>query len=413
MMKILMINKFWYNRGGSETYTFSLSNLLKSKGHKIIPFSMHHKDNFPNVYSNDFVSNIDFVDSLKNFGMVSSFKVASRNIYSLEAKRKIENLIKTTRPDIAHLHNIHHHLTPSILHPLKKHNIPIIWTLHDYRLICPNSTFIKDGKICEKCKGKRYFEAVLAKCKKGSSMASLMAAIESYVHRYLGFYKLVAKFVTPSRFLREKLIEYGFDEKRIVHIPNFIGLKEINSKKLSYPPLPSNYFVYIGRLSQEKGVDILIRAALEIKKAHLIIAGEGPIRKELEELASANGNNIRFLGHLKASEINSLLKNAMFLVIPSTWYENFPYSVLEAFAWGKPVVASRIGGIPEQVKEEDNGLLFEPWDKENLRKKIDYLLANRYLLSEMGERAREKVEREYSAELHYQRLMNVYQQVLS
>ena len=160
-------------------------------------------------------------------------------------------------------------------------------------------------------------------------------------------------------------------------------------------------------------MDILIRAALEIKKAHLIIAGEGPIRKELEELASANGNNIRFLGHLKASEINSLLKNAMFLVIPSTWYENFPYSVLEAFAWGKPVVASRIGGIPEQVKEEDNGLLFEPWDKENLRKKIDYLLANRYLLSEMGERARAKVEREYSAELHYQRLMNVYQQVLS
>jgi len=408
-MKILLVNKYYYNRGGSETYTFDLANLLESKSHRVIPFSMHHEENLPSEYSKYFMGNVDFANSLNSFNLASAFKVAQRSIYSFEAKQKIEQLIKETKPDLAHLQNINYQITPSILYALKKHNIPIVWTLHDYTLICPNTQFLNNGEVCERCKRRKYYRAVQTRCKKNSLTASLMTCIESYIYKILGTYRFVDKFITPSKFLRDKLIEYGFDANRIVHIPNFLNLQDIDLERTAGSVEQSDKFAYIGRLSSEKGVDTLIRAVSRVKGAKLVIAGDGPMRRELEELGNSVGaGRIEFLGYLQKNEVNSLLERVMFVVVPSKCFENFPYSVLEAFAWGKPVVGSRIGGIPEQIEDGVNGFLFNHNDEIELSEKIQHLLTNRSLIPDMGKRARKKVEEEYSPEMYYKKLIEVY-----
>lgn len=403
-----MVNKFYYNRGGAETYAFNLSELLKTKGHEVIPFSMSDEQNFSTPHSKYFVKNIDFVDSLGKFGLTTGVRVAYRSIYSLEAKQKIERLINDTKPDIAHLHNIHYHLTPSIIRILKKCNIPIVWTLHDYTLICPNSSFLSKNKVCEKCRRRKYFIAPLTRCKKGSFTASLLACIDSYTHSLMKTYSFVDKFISPSRFLKDKMIEYGVHSKRIAHIPNFI----IPDNKTEQVHSNGNYVVYFGRLSAEKGVDTLIKAVCELKGVHLTIAGSGPAEEELRRLSlSPNGSSIDFLGHLQKDEIRALLNKALFVVLPSRCYENFPFTVLEAFASSKPVIGARIGGIAEQIDEGVDGFLFEPGNKEDLKDKIKQLLSSPELIKRMGEKAREKALKSYSSENHYLKIMEIYRQV--
>lgn len=402
-----MVNKFFYNRGGAETYVFNLSNLLEKEGHRVIPFSMNDTQNKQTPYSKYFVNNIDFVDSLGKFGLATGAKVAYKSVYSLEAKRKIEQLIGDTKPDIAHLHNIHYHLTPSIIRVLKKNNIPIVWTLHDYTLICPNTHFLSNGKVCEKCKRRRYFYAPLTRCKKGSFGASLLACIDSYTHSLMTTYSFVDKFISPSKFLRDKMIEYGIDGKRIEHIPNFINAD--GEKKYDEKFFDNKSFLYFGRLSGEKGVETLIKAVSELKGAHLLIAGKGPAEKDLRHLShNSNGSKINFLGHLQTDEVKTFIKKSSFVVLPSKSYENFPYTTLEAFALGKPVIGARIGGIPEQIDDGVDGLLFEPGNKDDLKNKINHLFGNPSLTKTMGKKAREKVFTKYSPQNHYRKIIDIY-----
>ena len=224
-MRILMVSQFHYNQGGVETYFFQLMQLLKSKGHEVIPLSMNHEKNLPSPYSKYFVSKIDYVDSLNHLGLATGVKAAARSIYSLEARKKINLLIKDMKPDLAHFQAIHNHLTPSIIYVLKKYNIPIVWTLHDYKfLLCPNNNFFNDraAEACQKCKKFKYYRAVLTRCKKNSIMASFLAALEAYIHRTLRIHRLVDKFISPSKFLIAQLLEYGLGEKRVSYLPNFI-----------------------------------------------------------------------------------------------------------------------------------------------------------------------------------------------
>ncbi|KKM40533.1 hypothetical protein LCGC14_1563750 [marine sediment metagenome] len=411
-MKILMANKFHYNRGGAETYVFNLSDLLEKEGHEVIPFSMDDNQNMSSPYSEYFVKNIDYVDSLDKFSITTGARVALRSVYSREAKRNIERLIKDTKPDIAHLNNIHYHLTPSIIRALKKHNVPIIWTLHDYTLICPNTHFLNNGEVCERCKRYKYFNAPLTKCKKGSFSASFLACVDSYIHRLMSTYAFVDKFISPSKFLKDKMVEYGVDEKRITHIPNFINTEKIKEIKKEGTVEDNHSFVFFGRLSAEKGVDTLVQAVSKLKGAQLLIAGEGPAEKDLQNLShSLNGSRIDFLGHLKTEEVSALLNKASFVVMPSRWYENFPYSILEAFSFGKPVIGARIGGIPEQIDDGVDGLLFEPGNKDDLRNKINRLIDNPSLVTEMGKKAKQKIFKKYDPKTHYDELIKIYRQV--
>ena len=372
-MKILLINNFYYNRGGDCTYLFSLKNLLEEKGHKVIIFSMNHPQNFYSEYSPYFISYINYAEEAKNKNIYSGIKVLLRSIYCVEAKKNIGRLIKDTKPDLVHLNNIRHHITPSILRPLKKHNIPVVWTLHDYQLICPNISFVAGGRICEKCKKRKYFWPIFARCKKNSFLASAMAAIEHSVQMITKSYDLVDVFICPSIFLKNKFIEYGFQSEKLTLLNHFINVDcDCEDEPLG------DYLLYVGRLSEEKGLKTLIDAVIKLNSCNLKIVGDGPLREELILYAKRTNstNRIEFLGHKNHEEVRSLLKDCKFVVLPSEWYENIPFAILEAFACGKPVIGSRIGGIPEFIKENETGITFKPWNSNELSLKIDFLMKN-------------------------------------
>lgn len=384
--------------------------LLEKKGHKNIIFSMHHPQNFNSDYSKYFISYINYTDELKNKNFLSGLKVLYRSIYSLEAKKNMEKLIKEEKPDIAHIESLHHYITHSILYPLKENKVPIVWTLHDYALICPNTLFLCRGQVCEKCKKNKFYWSILTRCKKDSLGASFVAMTETVVHRIMKIYDLVDVFITPSEFLRTKLIEYGLDKDKIVCLNNFIDanrdIQEGNNE---------DYFLYAGRISQEKNLISLIDAALKVDACKLKIVGDGPLKEEMISYVQSRNKTgiIEFLGHKGHKDVIQLLRNCKFMVIPSVYYENFPYSILEAFACGKPVIGARIGGIPELIKDNVTGLIFEPGNIDDLSAKIKYLIDNPEKGIEWGRNAQLFVEQELNSEKHYHKLMEIYNSVLS
>ncbi len=409
-MKILLISNFYYNRGGDCTYLFSLKKLLEEKGHKVIVFSMNHPRNFNSDYSRYFVSYINYEEEMQHIDISSSLRVLKRTIYSHEANNKIEALIRDEKPDIAHLQNIHHHITPSIFYPLKKYKVPIVWTLHDYTLICPNTSLLSHGRICEKCKKRKYYWPIISRCKKNSLSASTMAAIETAMHRIMKTNDLVDVFIAPSEFLRKKVIEYGFKEEKIVHLNYFTDFDFHEEKETA-----GNYYLYVGRISEEKGLKTLIDAAVRVNSCMLKIAGGGPELEKMIIYANSKDKNrlIEFLGHKNREEIIELYKNCKFVVLPSEWYENYPYSVIEAFASGKPVIGSNIGGIRELIRDTERGLIFEKGNPEDLRAAINYLLNNLDITAEMGKNAKIFAEQTLGPEKHYRKLIKVYEQAIS
>jgi glycosyltransferase involved in cell wall biosynthesis len=409
-MKILLVSNFYYNRGGDCTYLLYLKNLLEMRGHKVIIFSMDHPQNFATENSRHFVSYINYDEEVKSKTISSLFKVLNRTIYSHEARRKIEELILEERPDIAHLQNIHHHITPSIFYVLKKHNVPIVWTLHDYTVICPNTSFLSHGRICEKCRKRRYYWPLILRCKKNSFGASAMAAFETFMHRILGVNDLVDIFIAPSRFLEDKLIDYGFSKDKIRHLNNFLidGPVPYEGENIS------DYYLYVGRISEEKGIKTLIDAASENNSYKLKIIGTGPLLEEMVSYAKSKKekNSTEFLGYKKHEEVLSLLSRCRFVVLPSEWYENYPYSILEAFSFAKPVIGARIGGIPEIIKNWETGLLFDPGDSEDLSLKIRFFIDHPDKAEELGRNAKQFIDQEINADKHFDKLMSVYRDVL-
>ena len=409
-MKILHVNKFFYNRGGAETAYFAASDLLRSRGHEVVPFAMRDERNQQTPYARYFVSNVELREE---GGPLQSARVAGRLLYSREAEEKIDRLVRDTRPDIAHLHNIYHQLSPSILRALGRHGVPAVMTLHDYKLICPAYTLYTEGAVCERCRGGRFYQAVVHSCVKGSRAKSALCAAEAYAHRVSGLYdRFVKFFVAPSHFMARKVIEFGLDPRRVEHIPNFI-----DPGAYGVAPGHGGYFVYAGRLEKVKGVLTLLRAVRgsPIAQAHgLWIAGDGEQRHELEAFSRANGlENVRFLGHLSQAELEPVLANALFAVVPSEWYENAPLSVLETAARGRAVIASDLGGLPEMVKHGETGLLFEPGDSHALGRAIEQMLSDPERTCEMGRHARAFIGEVFSPARHYEKLMAVYERALS
>ena len=409
-MKILLVNNYYYYRGGDCTYLFTLKKLLEKHGHEVCIFAMHHPQNFDSEYSQYFVSYINYDDEIKNINIASGLKVLNRSIYSTEAKKNIERMIEVEKPDIAHIQNVHHHITPSILQVLKKRNIPIIWTLHDYTMLCPNTSFLSHGKICEKCKTNRYFWPSLERCKKDSFSASTMAGLESSVHMIMRLHELVDCFVAPSEFLKQKLLEYGFNENKVHRLDLFTDIDPVKE-----PGDAGDYYMFVGRIAQEKGLRTLIDVAVALDSCKLKIVGSGPLLAELTEYAASidKNNLIEFLGYKNREEITNLYTHCKFVVVPSEWYEPSGLIIFEAFALGKPVIGSRIGGITELVKDTERGLVFESGDKEDMASAISYLLSNPDLCEEMGRNAKRFMEEEMSPEKHYEKLMEIYELAIS
>ncbi|HUV03479.1 MAG TPA: glycosyltransferase family 4 protein [Armatimonadota bacterium] len=408
-LRVLMCNKFFVPVGGAETVMFEELKMLEANGHTVIPFAMQRADNLPSPYSKYFVSQVDYNESGRSSAR-SLLRSAVNIIYSTEAARKIWDLVREVRPDIAHLHNIYHQLSPSICVALRREGVPMVMTLHDVKLLCPDYLFLRNGAICELCGGGKFYNAVRYKCVKGSRAKSMICCIEMYVHKLFKLYdRNIDIFIAPSEFLRNKLLEYGrLPAEQIVHIPNAIDLD-------AYTPSYSNqgYCLFVGRLASYKGIMTLMRAMSGNRHVQLRVVGDGDARQQAEEFKKLHSlDNVTFGGFQTGEVLRSIVQGAAFMIVPSECYENCPMTVLEAFATGKPVIGSRLGGIPDIIDDGVNGLLFEPGNADDLAEKISYLAGQPKLLVGMGKAARAKVEKKYSPQEHLESLLCVYEKVI-
>ncbi len=405
-MRILSVHNYHYIGGGADRTFLQTNELLRERGHQVIPFSVADGRNIPSEYSSYFLSDIES----SNF-LVKSLKRVERTFYSLEARRKLAQLIDDHPSDIAHLHNIYGRISPSILDVLNARGIPVVQTLHDYKLICPvHSLLSREGRVCEDCQPTRYYKCFLNNCSpySFSLLKSGLHALEMYFHHFmLSYQERIDRFIAPSLFLRSKMSQFGVDEEKIIHIPIFVRIDE-------FTPIyqAENYIAFFGMVSHLKGLDILIEAMKDVPHTPLLVIGSGPqlhdCMRQAERLAL---DNVRFLGFKRGEELRRLVARAMFSVLPSRWYENNPAAVLESFASATPVIASNTGGIPELIENGRDGLLCEPNSVKDLHNKIVYLLKHKGQVGEMGRRARWKVEEYYNAETYYEKLMAVYREL--
>jgi glycosyltransferase involved in cell wall biosynthesis len=394
-----MINKFFYLKGGSERVFFQERDFLIDYGIKVTDFSMVDENNYNSPNESFFVDKIDYNES---GNIYSKLRIGKQFIHSSQAVEKIKSLLKACQPQIAHLHNIYHQLTPAIIPVIKSYNIPIILTLHDGKLLCPNYLMLKNDRICTSCKGRSFWKAFTNLCG-GSYGRSILLCIEAYWHMIKRSYRYVDLFISPSQFLCD-LIQSKLQWADVHILHNGIDLK-------NYMPqfTDNGYALYFGRLSKEKGIKTLLKAWESINQPNdLRIVGTGDKEIELRRQYS----RVQFLGHLTGPELKKTISNAAFVVVPSEWYENCSMVVLEAMALGKPVIGSRIGGIPEQVIDGENGLLFEPGNFQQLAEKMRILSSNSELRNSFGRAARNRVEQQYSFEKHCTGLRKIYADVL-
>ena len=400
-MKIVFANKYFFLKGGAERYVFELRDLLVNRGHAVVPFAMEDKRNAPAEWSRFFVSP---VETERVRFSPAGFKTAGRMLYSFEARRKFGALLDVAKPDLVHVHSIYHQISPSILPEAKKRGLPVVMTAHDYKLVAPNYALFHDGAICECTKPARFWRAVKHRCVKGSKVASALTAFEMTLHKLLGLYRdNVDLIIAPSRFVQALLVEYGVDAAKLVHVPHFMDAASWT------PRYEGGYALYVGRLSEEKGVDVLIQAVARRKDIPLRIVGTGPAEHALRTLVSEIGaTNVTFAGFQTGDALREEYAGARFVVVPSVWYEVFGLIVLEAYAAGKPVVASQIGGLAELVREGETGLAASAADVGDLAEKVAALWDSPLLCAEMGRAGRAWVEQEFAPELHYKRIMDVY-----
>lgn len=413
VMKILNINKFHYLKGGSETVYFGTAKLLREHGHTCHYFSMDHPENEPCETASYFVSQVDLG---AKYGLWDQLSIAGRILYSREAKRKLSALLDHCKIDVAHLHNIHSQLSPSILHALKKRKIPVVMTLHDYKMACASYAMLAHGRPCERCRQGKYSSILMTKCVKNSLVKSTLSFCEMFLHHtLLDIYRHVDVFLSPSYFLKEKLESMGV-KKKIAHIPNFADLVQFD--RYYREPVPQDgSFVYFGRLSQEKGVHTLLDAAKKIAGSadiRIKIIGDGPLRKDLEgRIRDENIRNIVLLGYKNGPELFREIRKSYAVIIPSEWFENSPMTIIEAFSLGIPVIGSRIGGIPEMVIDGNTGYLFHPSDSDDLADKLLMAANQTSVLKTLGLNAKKMVEERCSAEMYYASLSNIYNEIIA
>ena len=407
-MKILHVNKFLYRRGGAEGYLFDVAALQRAAGHEVAFFGMSHPENEPMPYARSFPRRIEF-DPVPS-DVRGKVEGVGRMLWSSSARRGIDEVLEAFRPDVVHLHNVYHQLSPSILWPLRRRRIASVMTLHDYKLACPTYRFLDGGEICEACLPRRLWQPVVRACNAGSRGASAAVAAELGLHTLLGAYRPVGLFLCPSRFLEGKMRQAHVFPERLRWVPNFVDVDRWHAHDE-----PGRGVVFAGRLSDEKGADVLIRAMAHLPDATLDLAGDGPARPDLEALATAEGisERVRFRGRLSADALGSLLRGAAVSVVPSRWYENQPLAVLEAFASGLPVVGTDLGGIPELIDPGVDGTRVPANDPVALAEALRPLLDDPALAFRMGAAARAKAERDFGPARHLERITAAYDEAIA
>ena len=368
-MRVLMINKFLYPNGGSETYIFKLGDYLKKKGHEVQYFGMEHEGRCVGNAVNAYTSDMDFHGGSK----LSKLTYPVKTIYSSEARKKIRLVLDDFQPDVVHLNNFNYQLTPSMILEIVKwrkkagKKCKIIFTAHDYQLVCPNHMLNNPNshKNCEKCLGGHYMNCIKGKCIHGSTAKSVIGALEAYFWKYAGTYRYIDTMICCSQFMKDKMDSNPLFSKKTIALHNFIDQVEWKDTK------KKDYVLYFGRFSEEKGMKTLIQVCKELPDIQFIFAGTGPLEKEINQIP-----NIKNVGFQTGEELEKLIREARFSVYPSEWYENCPFSVMESQMYGTPVLGANIGGIPELIKVGETGELFESGNVEDLRNKIYELWNN-------------------------------------
>ncbi len=413
-MKILQIHKYYSPKkgGGGVTAFFEIIKILKKNKHKVSIFSMKDKTNTKTRYSKYFTN---FFDLNKKQNFFQKIKLASKLIYNFEAKNRLKKLIEKEKPQIAHIHDIYHYLSSSVITTLHENKIPIVYTLHDYKLICPNYKLFNKGKICEKCKNKKYYNAFINKCLKDSWISSFLIMTEAYFNKIFNNYEKIDLFIAPSHFIKNKFIEFGFPEKKIKVIRNIFDSKKFVDNSTENLIKDGNYALYYGRLSEEKGIKDLINAFNQIKdsKLKLKIVGHGPQENELKKL-SIDKKTLKFEGFKQGSELKKIIARSKFVIVPSIWYDNSPMVILESQMLKKPIIVSDLGGSKESIIDEKTGLLFKAHNIKDLTQKIDQVNSlTKQKRIKMGKFGQENIKKIFNEEDIYEQLIKSYQEAIS
>lgn len=408
-MKILLIDVYNYNKGGAETVCFNTGKLLEKHGHQVVYFTLKWAENNPSSYSKYFPESKE-----TRKGFLRQVKNVINYFYHFEAAQKIEQLIKNEKPDIAHIHLIWGQITPSIFPVLKKYNIPILFTVHDYRIVCPAYTFRDgSGRICEDCKGKFFYKCFTHTCcKRSKVMSAVMAAEQYFRNSFFNPAKYIDGFIYVSNFARDIQEKYM---PAVKTIPN-ITLYNFSTSIIDVPKvMPTDkYFLFFGRLSYEKGVKTLLETFKKIPTCRLKIVGTGPKEEGLKEYVKVfNMHNVEFIGYKQGKDLANLVANAYFVIVPSEWYENNPMAIIESYSVGTPVIGARIGGIPEIIIENETGFQFMSGNSEELKDKVqlaDGLFPDEYLRLSEGtlKFARENL----SLKSYYPQLIEFYKRFI-
>lgn len=393
-MNILNISQNFEVRGGSDVYFHLLSDLLRQNGFSVDEFASIDEE------SSVFPKSINFEKT--------ELSTIMKYIYNGEARQKIDNFIKKKEYSIAHLHIYYGKLTASILNPLKSAGVPIVQTLHEYKLVCPTYKLHDGTANCSACKGNNFYNAIVKKCNRGSVARSALSMLEAYASVWMGSQHLIDHFITVSDFQRHEILKMGFSDEKISTVHNFVDLEKFPSNYTA----GENYALYFGRIEKVKGLEVLLDAVELIPdNIRIFIAGDGEYKSEMLnriEKSDILRKRIHYIGFLKGQELSKAIAQAKFIIVPSVWYETFGLTVVEAMAYSKPVIGSNIGGITEIIEDEETGYLVAPNDKEQLAERIQTLYADNALIKEMGLKARVRVETKFSKESHFSKLKEIY-----
>jgi glycosyltransferase involved in cell wall biosynthesis len=403
-MRVLLAHKFYGPRGGAESVVLQTQRVLERAGHEVVPFAMHQDDDLPSPWSGYFVPTRRYFDG----SLIRRSADSLAAIYSLTARRKIRELVRAAPPDVAHLHNVYHQLTLSIVDELRAARVPMVMTLHDYKPACPAYLLRTHDGLCQRCVGGRYWNAVRHRCLKGSLAGSAVAAAEAYLNRLRGQYAKIDLFLAPSEFMRQMMIRAGLPAERLELVPNAVPL----GKPSRHTPPERPLFVFLGRFSEEKGVDDLLTASAALRGvADVVLAGDGPLDAQLRTRVESEQLPVVFAGFVGSEQLEAQILAATAIVLPSRVYENCPMAILEAGALGVPTVASDIGGIPELITHGVDGMLVPCGDAEALADALRALADDPVRAAELGAAAQERVQRLHAEDRYENDLLRCYDRV--
>lgn len=404
-MKILMVNKFHHVVGGSERYFFGLQEMFSAMGDKVLSFSMKDEQNVPSPQTRYFIRHVDFNEPV---GIVKLIHNSMHVLYSLEAKNKFAKLLDDEKPDIIHLNIFQSQLTASIVDAAVSRGIPIVYTAHELKSICPNYQMLNHGRVCEKCLGGNYWHCFREGCMKDSRMKSLLASMEAYVYKIRKTYRKMDLVITPSDFYRRKIDEAGVMGCPVLYLRNFLPEETVYDGSFR----DGRYLLYFGRLSREKGILTLIRAyALSGTSLPLYIAGQGPMEEKIFALIDELGlsDRVKVLGFMTGERLSELVREATAVCLTSEWYENGPYSIMEAQSFGRPALVTDIGGLPELVEDGKDGVVCRMGDINSIAEGIRRIEAGcpwdtRGIAARAGEK--------YNARAYAERLRGLYSKII-